>query len=212
MIPTLREYMVQKPQLTSQKKLDSDDDDDEGSGDDSIEVVSEIAATPKRSSVKLASIFYARKSKPPEVHEDPAAVAARKAFLSSSAPESLRTQVKEADELVAAYNSRLTFPKVSHVRQRDDSAIWSLDVTFKLKSLVPEVVCDVEAVRWPGWKKFFNVSPSIADMNSTSKLTLRRMNIKQICGVLQVWPLTQFFLFPFCKKIIDEPGEQINDP
>ena len=96
--------MLQKPHLTSQKKLDSDDDD-EGSGDDSIEVVSEIAATPKRgSSVKLASIFYARKSKPPEVLEDPAAVAARKAFLSSSAPESLRTQVKEAEELVAAYN------------------------------------------------------------------------------------------------------------
>ena len=95
--------MLQKLHLTSQKKLDSDDD--KGSGDDSIEVVSEIAAAPKRgSSVKLASIFYARKSKPPEVLEDPAAVAARKAFLSSSAPESLRTQVKEAEELVAAYN------------------------------------------------------------------------------------------------------------
>ena len=28
----------------------------------------------------------------------------------------------------------------------------------------------------------------------------------------QVWPLTQFFLFPFGKKIIDLPGGQINDP
>ena len=28
----------------------------------------------------------------------------------------------------------------------------------------------------------------------------------------QVWTLTQFFLFPFCKKIIDLPGGQINDP
>ena len=29
---------------------------------------------------------------------------------------------------------------------------------------------------------------------------------------MQVWPLTQFFLFPFCKKIIDLPGGKINDP
>ena len=28
----------------------------------------------------------------------------------------------------------------------------------------------------------------------------------------QVLPLTQFFLFPFCEKIIDLPGRQINDP
>ena len=28
----------------------------------------------------------------------------------------------------------------------------------------------------------------------------------------QVWPLTQFFLSPFCKKVIDLPGGQINEP
>ena len=28
----------------------------------------------------------------------------------------------------------------------------------------------------------------------------------------QVWPLTQFFLFPFFYKIIDSPGKPINDP
>ena len=28
----------------------------------------------------------------------------------------------------------------------------------------------------------------------------------------QVWTLTQFFMFPFCKKIIDLAGGQINDP
>ena len=28
----------------------------------------------------------------------------------------------------------------------------------------------------------------------------------------QVWPLTQFFLFPFGKKIIDLPGGRIKDP
>ena len=28
----------------------------------------------------------------------------------------------------------------------------------------------------------------------------------------QVWPLTQFFMFPFFYKIIDLPGWPINDP
>ena len=31
-------------------------------------------------------------------------------------------------------------------------------------------------------------------------------------GGCQVWTLTQFFLFPFVKKIIDLLGGQINDP
>ena len=31
-------------------------------------------------------------------------------------------------------------------------------------------------------------------------------------GGSQVWPLIHFFLFPFCKKIIDLPGGQFNNP
>ena len=50
--------------------------------------------------------------------------------------------------------------------------------------------------------------------SALSAASLQFSSLNQVFALdfSQVWPVTNFFLFPFCKKIIDLPGGQINDP
>ena len=51
-------------------------------------------------------------------------------------------------------------------------------------------------------------APALMGGHSDADIT----NMRRVIGKrLQVWPQLNFFLFPFCEKIIDLPGGQIND-
>ena len=54
--------------------------------------------------------------------------------------------------------------------------------------------------------------PSLVGRLRATFLKLSTAMEAPIMRMGQVWPLTQFFSFPFLYKIVDLPGGQINDP
>jgi len=106
---------------------------DELDSDDEKPSKATAAAKKKQPPAKLASIFVSKK-KPAE---EPEKVAARRAFLMSSAPDQCRNQLSQAivEEL---HSYDVVFPKVSHVQQRDATPLWNLTEQLKSHKIIPE--------------------------------------------------------------------------
>ena len=83
----------------SQAGPETENEADEAESDSDCQIEEEVVASPRRKKTsKLASIFMKAKKPEDRPAEDPAVVAARKAFLMSAAPETLRTQMCRAGE------------------------------------------------------------------------------------------------------------------
>ena len=75
------------------------DETDEAEADSDCQIEEEVVASPRRKkTVKPFASIFVKNKKADRPAEDPAVVAARKAFLMSAAPETLRTQMCRAGE------------------------------------------------------------------------------------------------------------------
>lgn len=124
-----RTITVQGNDFSNDGPLSNGEDDDEVR-------IEKIVLSPvkkqKKTGSNLAPIFIkGQKANSIRVTEDPEKVAARRAFLMSSAPEVIRTQQqKSMDESTHSdLDSSLPFPSVSHVRQCDGKdTFWNLEM------------------------------------------------------------------------------------
>ena len=125
---SLEAEVVSRPQQTVKKNASKDVKNEECSDDDDIKIDKVIKVTStKPSNIKVAPIFQIGKSSSKAkstcgskiTEEDPAKLAARKAFLLSSVPESLKDRVHRL-KIAEDQNESWVTPfasKIGHVRQ-----------------------------------------------------------------------------------------------
>jgi len=124
---------VETVDIASESESETDSDIEEITSDQ--EAKSSRKPAHKKDQGKLASIFMPKKKK---IVEDPEKVAARRAFLLSSAPEECRSQLLQSNsECDDRDYVDVQFPKISHVRQEDTHPYWNIildNLPFKLSS------------------------------------------------------------------------------
>ncbi len=140
--------LMKKPLVGGYGKKKREKEEDKHDDDDDDIKVEKVVLSPLRkraaSSAKLAPIFIrGKKANPIKVIEGPEQVAARKAFLMSSAPKELRPNRGTCgggagdSSMAARLADHPPLPKVSHVNQKsDEDGYWRLPVK-ELKLLPP---------------------------------------------------------------------------
>ena len=160
-----------KQKRTQEKVVYLEKKDDEARDDDDADIIVEkIVLSPLKNkktsgtTAKIASIFMkcgaGKKvaANPIKTIENPEVVAARKAFLMSSVPDTLRTQTSvnesEEDQDRQTLDMQMPFPDVTHVRQEEPrgSGLWKLGDIQEIR-VHDSVVLKDERQRYPREKQ-----------------------------------------------------------
>ena len=146
--------------------------------------VEEVVVKSKKTG-KLAAIFTGGKKVPVKPAEDPAVTAARRAFLMSSAPEVLKSQISEDKSDNIPDDGGVVWPGegtlASHTQQREKEDLWSLKMVIQNLKHKSQELCVKTPEALPGQLKLD------ATQEVASKLTKDRLCEADVLATLDNW-------------------------